>query len=176
MVETPLEALLTRYQQGDEPAAACLVSRCGPMFYRYYCNLGSPPAEAEDVVQEAWLRIHRARHTYRPGAPALPWLFAIARHARVDSYRRKARHSRREVAIEELPEMAGPGCPDGRNLDLQRLLAELPASQREVLVLLKGEGMTLEEVAAATSASLGSVKQKAHRAYEKLRRILGERR
>ena len=53
--------------------------------------------------------------------------------------------------------------------DLETLLAGLPESQREVIAMLKISGMTLEEVARATSSSVGSVKQKAHRAYEKLR-------
>jgi len=53
------------------------------------------------------------------------------------------------------------------------LLSELPESQREVLILMKVEGRSLEEVAAATGSSVGSVKQKVHRAYEKLRRIIG---
>jgi len=52
------------------------------------------------------------------------------------------------------------------------LLAALPESQREVIALLKVSGMSLEEVARATSNSVGSVKQKAHRAYERLRQLL----
>jgi RNA polymerase sigma-70 factor (ECF subfamily) len=56
--------------------------------------------------------------------------------------------------------------------DLDAMLASLPESQREVVVMLKVSGMSLEEVARATSASVGSVKQKAHRAYDKLRELL----
>ncbi len=53
-----------------------------------------------------------------------------------------------------------------------QLIADLPASQREVLTMLKVNGLSLEEVARATSSSVGSVKQKAHRAYERLRELL----
>jgi RNA polymerase sigma-70 factor (ECF subfamily) len=59
-----------------------------------------------------------------------------------------------------------------RGPDLEALLGSLPESQREVVVMLKVSGMSLEEVARATSSSVGSVKQKAHRAYEKLREVL----
>ncbi len=52
------------------------------------------------------------------------------------------------------------------------MLATLPESQREVIVMLKVSGLSLEEVARATGSSVGSVKQKAHRGYEKLRAIL----
>lgn len=53
--------------------------------------------------------------------------------------------------------------------NLEALLAPLPESQREVIVMLKVAGMSLEEVARATSSSVGSVKQRVHRAYKKLR-------
>lgn len=55
------------------------------------------------------------------------------------------------------------------------LLEQLPSSQKEVLLLLKVTGMSLEEVALATASTVGSVKQKAHRAYETLRRLMGEK-
>jgi RNA polymerase sigma-70 factor (ECF subfamily) len=57
-------------------------------------------------------------------------------------------------------------------VDLDVLLASLPESQREVVMMLKISGLSLEEVARATSSSVGSVKQKAHRAYDKLRELL----
>jgi RNA polymerase sigma-70 factor (ECF subfamily) len=55
---------------------------------------------------------------------------------------------------------------------LMALLAPLSATERETVVMLKVTGMSLEEVARATSSTVGSVKQKAHRAYKKLRNIL----
>jgi RNA polymerase sigma-70 factor, ECF subfamily len=62
--------------------------------------------------------------------------------------------------------------PDARAPSMPELLAALPESQREVLLLLKGCGMTLEEVARTTSSTVGAVKQKAHRAYQCLRAAL----
>jgi RNA polymerase sigma-70 factor (ECF subfamily) len=59
-------------------------------------------------------------------------------------------------------------------VDLTAVMAALPDSQREVIAMLKVSGMSLEEVARATSSSVGSVKQKAHRAYNKLRELLTE--
>ena len=58
---------------------------------------------------------------------------------------------------------------------MDTILAVLPERQREVIVMLKVSGMTIEEVARATSSSAGSVKQKAHRAYQKLREVLSVR-
>jgi len=53
------------------------------------------------------------------------------------------------------------------------LLKELPTAQRETILMLKGAGLTLEEVARASGSTIGAVKQRAHRAYEKLRKVLG---
>ncbi len=129
--------------------------------------------DADDLLQETWLRIHEVRHTYRAGEPVLPWLYAIARHIRVDHYRKARRTAAREQRLEEMPEVAAaPPAGSGGTPDLEALLAPLPESQREVIEMLKVAGMSLEEVARATSSSVGSVKQKAHRAYERLRERL----
>ena len=58
--------------------------------------------------------------------------------------------------------------------DLVNMLGQLPESQREVVLMLKVSGMSLEEVARATSSSVGAIKQKAHRAYAKLRELLAK--
>jgi RNA polymerase sigma-70 factor (ECF subfamily) len=94
-------------------------------------------SNAEDVLQDVWLGIHRVRHTYRPSEPLLPWVYAIARCVRVDNYRWRRRIESHESA----------GMP-------------------------KVNGLSLEEVARATSSILGAVKQKAHRAYQGLRNVL----
>jgi RNA polymerase sigma-70 factor (ECF subfamily) len=101
----------------------------------------------------------------------LPWIYAIARHVKVDGYRRTQRIRSREQAMSTLPEPA-PGAAPAPAVDFDVLIAVLPPSQREVVSMLKGSGMSLEEVARATASSVGSVKLKAHRAYEKLRSVL----
>ena len=78
-----------------------------------------------------------------------------------------------ESATENLPERALPQDPVPKNAaTFQELIADLPESQREVLTMLKVSGLTLEEVAMATSSTVGAVKQKASRAYAKLRTLL----
>jgi RNA polymerase sigma-70 factor (ECF subfamily) len=77
------------------------------------------------------------------------------------------------LQVESLPEQAAsPATPPQTTPDFEALVAVLPPSQREVVSMLKVSGMSLEEVARATSSSVGSVKLKAHRAYEKLRTVL----
>lgn len=168
--ESKLETLMALYQQGDSAAASALVDHVSPQLYRFFAAQMSSRAEADDLLQETWLRVHRVRHTYRTGEPALPWFYAIARHIRVDHYRKLVRNAAGERELMAtakeavtMPEVAG------QTDDVAVLLAPLSESQREVLEMLKVAGMSLEEVARATSSTVGSVKQKAHRAYKKLR-------
>ena len=167
---------MARYQAGDLTAARCLIDHLSPQLYRFLDAQSRTRADADDMLQETWLRIQRVRHTYRPGEPLSPWIYAIARRVRVDHYRKAIRATVRELRLEDLPDatVAAPAELSHAD-DLEQLLAPLSASQREVLEMLKVAGMSLEEVARATSCSVGSVKQKVHRAYEKLRRTMSVR-
>jgi RNA polymerase sigma-70 factor (ECF subfamily) len=167
-----LEELMAGYQRADRVAAALLIDRVSPLLYRFFRAQVVSRRYAEDLLQDTWLRIHEARHTYRPGEPVLPWIYAIARHVRVDSFRKVQRIETHERQVESLPERGRRATARQSGPDLEALLGALPQSQREVVTMLKISGLTLEEVARATSSSVGSVKQKAHRAYEKLREIL----
>jgi len=165
-----LESLMAGYQRGDREAATALIDRVSAQLHRFFMAQVFSRRFADDLLQQTWLRVHEARHTYRPAEPVLPWIYAIARHVRVDNYRKLHRIENREKQVEVLPESGGSPAPVGPTLE--DMLAVLPESQREVVVMLKVNGLSLEEVARATSSSVGSVKQKAHRAYEKLREVL----
>jgi len=167
-----LEQIMTRYQSGDAAAAESLVDLLSGQLYFFFSSQMGSREEADDMLQEVWLRIHRVRHTYRPGEPVLAWVYAIARRVRIDNYRRRYRIARREVAADVLPEVrAGQGSSQELP-SFAELVALLPESQREVLTMLKVGGLSIEEVARATSSTAGSVKQKVHRAYDRLRRML----
>ena len=165
-----LRDLMVRYQQGDAAAVDTLVANLSPALLRFCWRAAMSRSDAEDLLQDCWLRIHRARHTYLSSEPLLPWIFAVARHTRLDAYRRRRRLGAREVLVAENPEPHSPTPPPETNV--MDLVNRLPDGQREVIVMLKVVGMSLEEVAAATSSTAGAVKQKAHRAYAALRRML----
>jgi len=166
-----LEQLMVRYQAGDFSAAKALIDRLSPQLRRLFVTATFNRADADDLLQETWLRIHRVRQTYRAGEPVLPWFYAIAHCVSVDHYRRLRRAATRALSLEELPEHAIPEAADAGD-GLDELLAPLSQAQREVLVMLKVAGMSLDEVARSTSSSVSSVKQKVHRAYQKLRQEL----
>ena len=164
-----LEPLMAGYQQAEEAAARELIQKVSPLLLRFFLAQEANRRFAEDLVQETWMRIHTARHTYRTGEPVMPWVFAIARYTGLDHFRKARRVEAREEQVEVMPDVAAPQ-PDAHHApDLEELLAGLPASQKEVIVMLKVSGMSIEEVASATASSTGSVKQKAHRAYQALR-------
>jgi RNA polymerase sigma-70 factor, ECF subfamily len=167
-----LDRWMERYQQADPEAPAALVAALSPALLRFFRSQVASREQADDLLQETWLRIHRVRHTYRPGEPVLPWIYAIARRVRVDGYRRTRRIALHETTMEVLPER--PAQPEVRNPvpAFETLVAALPEAQREVVTMLKVGGLTVEEVAGATSSTVGAVKQKAHRAYERLRKLL----
>ena len=169
-----IEELMKQYQQADPAAAAALVELLSPQLYRFFASQMGSRTDAEDMLQDAWLRIHRVRHTYRPGEPLLPWVYAIARCVRVDSYRKRQRILSRETPADVLPERPAHKEETGSFPPFEELVASLPESQREVLTMLKVNGLSIEEVARATSTTVGGVKQKAHRAYKRLRTLLDQ--
>ena len=127
---------MMRYQQADSEAAGALIDITSPQFFRFFLACVGNRSHAEDLLQDFWLRMHAARRSYRPPEPVLPWMYAIARRVRVDDYRRRKRVSGHEVPVAELPEVPAP-APRSDERDLTTLLGELPASQQEVIVMLK---------------------------------------
>jgi len=178
MRQAPLELdrLMERYQQADPDAPHALVVALSPALLRFFRSQLASQQQADDLLQETWMRIHRVRHTYRPGEPVLPWVYAIARRVRIDGYRRERRITVHEIAMDVLPEPPTQVDQRGPLPAFGELVAELPDSQREVLTLLKVGGLSLEEVARATSSTVGAVKQMAHRGYQRLRDRLELRR
>jgi RNA polymerase sigma-70 factor (ECF subfamily) len=161
------------YQQAEAGAAALLVERLSPQVFHYFLGQVRDRSQAEDLLQDFWLRVHKARQTYRSGEPLLPWIFAIARRARIDDYRRRSRVARHEFQSDDLPEASVEKVENNSPRAIEDMLKTLPATQRETLLLLKVAGLSLEEVARTTGTSVGAVKQKAHRAYEALRKLFG---
>lgn len=147
------------YQQADPAATLALIELLSPAMYRFFASQMGSRTDAEDMLQDAWLRIHRVRHTYRPGEPLLPWVCAIARRVRVDNYRHRQRLASREIRDKtEGSQSVAPAVGNAETDELpsfDELVAPLPESQREVLTMLKVNGLSIEEVARATSSTTG---------------------
>jgi RNA polymerase sigma-70 factor (ECF subfamily) len=186
--EAPGEAnLMGRYCDGDASAFAQLYERVAPRLLGYLVGLIGERAAAEDLLQLTFLKLHEARSAYVRGADPLPWLYTIAHRTFLDEARRRKRarvrlHDEPDKAVEERADLSGaresdaPG--DGAPTELQQAtlaaLSQLPANQREALVLTKLHGRSHAEAAAITGSTPTAIKLRAHRAYVTLRRILGK--
>lgn len=162
-----LESLMYRYQQCDATAATILAERLCGRLYRFFVAQVRDRERVEDLLQECWLRIHKARHTYRSGEPLLPWVYAIARRVEIDQYRKNQRIARHELQNDHLSDIRETPPPSANSPlpEMSEMLKTLPQQQRETVLLLKVAGLSLEEVSRATGVSVGAVKQRAHRAY-----------
>ena len=103
----------------------------------------------------------------------MPWVYAIARRVKIDQYRRTRRVKEHEYQTEQLPETVVRERKSSSLPEMAELLKTLPEAQRETVLMLKVSGLSLEETARATGSSVGAVKQRAHRAYETLRKVFG---
>src|SRR5580704_9718977 len=125
-------------------------------------------ADIEDAVQETLLAIHLKRHTWDPGQPLAPWVYAIARHKVVDALRRRGR--RRAEPLEDFQEfLAALEGEDPHALsDARRLLETLPPRQRDIVTSISLDGQSIAATAARLSMSEVAVRVALHRALKSL--------
>ncbi len=177
-VEDELPLLMLAYQGGDPVAFDDLYAALAPGLLGYLQSLARHRGRAEDLLQETFLQVHKARATYLRGRPVKPWVYAIARNVFLMQRRAAARRGRREVlAEEELPEVPIPPEVEAladREL-VRRALARLPDERREALLLHHIMGMSFCEAGAVLGISEGAAKVRAHRGIVQLRGILGAR-
>jgi len=173
-------------QEGDRAAYERLLADILPALRAFTRRrLGDDSAAVEDVVQEVLLSVHRSRRTYRPERPFEPWLFAIARNAIADFQRTRARRRGREESLPEddflqdgspPPSLSSPDEAGGSgelSPALDAALAKLPRAQREAVVMLHLEGLSVVEAALRARVSAGALRVRAHRGYRALRGLLG---
>jgi len=172
--------LMLAFQGGQSGAFDALFRRWAAPLLRYLERMVGDAATAEELVQEAFLRVFNARDRYAPDARFSTWLFTIATNLALNELRRPRRRNphRSTEAVEEegsiLPlESTEPRADDvvdarRRGAAVERELAELPERQRAALWLTAVEGLSYAEVAEALEATEKSVKALVHRARASL--------
>lgn len=157
-------------QAGDETAFRALYRRHTPAVYQFVLRLtGGNQVEAEDVLQETWLRAAKGLGQFRWESAFRSWLTGIALN-RVRETARKKKRSLVEVEGEwEVPERL---VDPGHRIDLERALALLPPGFRTVLVLHDVEGFTHQEIGERLGITDGTSKSQLHGARKAMRRLL----
>ena len=172
-------ALMLRYCDGDVVAFETLYRRHNDALYRYLLRLCRQPQQAEDVFQEVWSKIIKARANYRPTAKFSTFLYRVAHNCFIDHVRRNKRHTHFVVAEPDHQPDPGdePDIQAERALARRRLLAaldDLPDEQREVFLLYEEAGLGLDEIASITDCNRETAKSRLRYANNKLRAAIGE--
>ena len=163
----------------DREAFAALFRFFAPRLKSYFLRLGSQPRQAEDLVQEAMLRIWERASLFDPGrAQASTWIFTVARNLRRDALRGE-RHleADSEALLGALPDpIAGADLlldASRREERVRAALAALPGEQVEILKLSFFEDVAHAEIARRLGLPLGTVKSRIRRALARLRGEIG---
>jgi RNA polymerase sigma-70 factor (ECF subfamily) len=177
------DAAMERYSNGDDSAFAEVYDALAPRLLGYLRKATRDEAASEDLMQQTFLQIHRARGSFIPGAPVMPWALAVAKRLMIDRARRK--HV--ELAVfADVPTdddrmtsqatISTDDVVDARRTErrVQERLDSLPESQRTAYQLVKQEGLSLKRAAELLGTTVPAVKLRTHRAYEALRALIRE--
>jgi RNA polymerase sigma-70 factor (ECF subfamily) len=162
------ERLLTA---GDEAAFRELYRRHTPRLYAFVLRMvAGSDADAEDVVQETWIRAMERIDGFRWEAALGTWLTGIALNVARSLLRRRGRW---EGSGDDVPEPWRPAPAEAERIDLERAISMLPAGYRAVLVLHDVEGFTHEEIGEQLGIAPGTSKSQLCHARRAVRRMLG---
>jgi len=160
------DRLLRQLRLGDEGAFRELYRLHTPRLYAVTLRLLSRSSDAEDAVQEAWLRAVRSLGAFRRESSFATWLTGIGIRCALEILRKRSPsfNDPLEPSVETVPHLT---------VDLERAIAELPDGYRAVLVLHDVEGHTHEEIAALLQIEPGTSKSQLFHARRTLRAYLG---
>jgi RNA polymerase sigma-70 factor (ECF subfamily) len=175
-----IDRAMSRYAQGHDSAFDEVFTALAPRLLAFLRRLCGSPELAHDLVQETFMRMHRARGSFVPGSAVVPWAYAIARNCLVSHARSlKSRAARNSVDIADHEVAAGLDANAEETASVrqsaelvERTLATMSATNREAFVLIRFEGQSVAAAAQILGASEGAVKLRAFRAYEILRAAL----
>ena len=184
------EALMLRYSTGDSDAFAALYDRHKGALYRYFLRQ-CPAAAADELFQDVWLNLVRARQRYTVQAKFTTYLFRLAHNRLIDYYRRQSSANLTawtsgqygpdgpEPVLEDLPvevhqEPDNQAYLRSQVARLLELLPTLPAPQREAFLLREEGGLSIEEIAESTGVEKETAKSRLRYALARLRRGLRE--
>jgi RNA polymerase sigma-70 factor (ECF subfamily) len=171
------DELMRAYLAGDAGAFEALYRRYDRRVYGFFLRALSDPALAEDLLQKTFLKLHRARASYRADGPVGGWIFRIAFNLYRDELRRRRRHPEdaSDDELEDRPALdrATDELLDERAQIVRRAVDDLPQAQREAILLCKYQELSYEEAAKITNAKPDAMKLRVFRALKSLRQRFG---
>jgi len=181
LAEVPTETLLTLFANGDQASAQALTARLTPIVMGHAFRLLGDRTEAEDVTQEAMMRLWKIAGEWRQGeAKVTTWLYRVVANLATDRLRRRKRNG---PALDDIPEVEdmSPGPSEftierERQDALQRALSSLPERQREAVILRHLEEMQNPEIAAVMEISTEAVESLVARGKRALKVALAGKR
>ncbi|HEU5173785.1 MAG TPA: RNA polymerase sigma factor [Gemmatimonadaceae bacterium] len=170
-------ATLAQAKAGDLEAFAAIVRLYQPRCLRFARSMLRNPQDAEEAVQDAWMRVYRALPRYEDQERFDSWLFRIlANRCRTRSIRmvRDQRTMVHDHPAMDIAETAHPAEQDAWREEIRHALDELPEAQREAFLLHHVEGLAYEEIAAVSGVGVSALKMRVKRACDHLRGRLQE--
>jgi RNA polymerase sigma-70 factor (ECF subfamily) len=164
----------------DVDAFMRIFDHFGPRLQRYLVGMSIAPSQAEELVQEAMLRVWRRAAQFDPArANVSTWLFRIARNLYIDSVRNEPHWLEIQEALDQLDDLAAtPGESPAESfadgVGLERAVNELPPQQARMIRMSYFEAKSHSEIARELGQPLGSVKSSLRRAFAKLQSALGK--
>jgi len=168
------EQLMKTYAGGSMEAFEVLYERHRGPLYRYILRLVANPATANDLYQGSWEKIIKARGRYKDSAPFKAWMYRIAHNHAMD-------HFRREQPIANTPaedmadKQAGPDermSAENRRQSLVAAIENLPAEQKDTLMLKLEAGLDLQTIADVTGVNRETAKSRLRYAVKKMKQVM----
>lgn len=179
------EELMLCYRDGDARAFEELYRRHKGGLYRYLLRQCRDAGAAQELFQDIWMNLVRARRSYAVSARFATYLYRLAHNRVIDHYRKQAHGAAISLDDEDGPEIDEPAATPSAQPEvhyeskalasrLLELLAALPEAQREAFLLQQEGGMSVEEIAQATGVSRETAKSRLRYALAKLRQGMDE--
>ncbi len=172
--------LIRAARAGSDEAVETLFRNYEQPLFRYLYRIVNHQQDAEDALQQTFIRAYRALPGYREQGQFKAWLYRIAHREGLRTIRKRKQRREGEPPV-SLAEPVDSGPAPGEMLAagdrlrrLEALIQELPAAEREVVHLRLGEGMTFREIAEVTGCPLGTALSRMKQATQRLRRHAGE--
>jgi len=170
--KTLLDEKIKLALDGDEKSYSDFLTEVSMILRKYLTKKIFQSDDREDVLQEILLSIHKARHTFDCERPVKPWVMAIATY-RINDYLR-AHYKKKENEVTDFDSISNFFEQDVTNSgvasELESIVNTLPEKQKKIVYMMKIEGYSVKEVAAAMGMSESAIKVSAHRSYKLLRK------